>query len=94
MMITTIPLVVPVVTSVGYDPIWFGIFLVVLCEASLVTPPVGMNLYVVQGIRTDKGPMKDIIIGMLPFLAMMVVLLALLIYFPILALWLPGKMIG
>jgi C4-dicarboxylate transporter DctM subunit len=94
MMITTIPLVVPVVTSVGYDPIWFGIFLVVLCEASLVTPPVGMNLYVVQGIRTDKGPMKDIIIGMLPFLAMMVVLLGLLIYFPILALWLPGKMIG
>jgi tripartite ATP-independent transporter DctM subunit len=94
MMITTIPLVVPVVTSIGYDPIWFGIFLVVLCEASLVTPPVGMNLYVVQGIRTDKGPMKDIIIGMLPFLAMMVVLLALLIYFPILALWLPGKMIG
>jgi TRAP-type C4-dicarboxylate transport system permease large subunit len=53
-----------------------------------------MNLYVVQGIRTDKGPMKDIIIGMLPFLAMMGVLLALLIYFPILALWLPGKMIG
>ncbi len=94
MMITTIPLVVPVVTSIGYDPIWFGIFLVVLCEASLVTPPVGMNLYVVQGIRTDKGPMKDIIIGMLPFLVMMVVLLALLIYFPILALWLPGKMIG
>ena len=94
MMITTIPLVVPVVISIGYDPIWFGIFLVVLCEASLVTPPVGMNLYVVQGIRTDKGPMKDIVIGMLPFLAMMAVLLGLLIYFPILALWLPGKMIG
>jgi C4-dicarboxylate transporter, DctM subunit len=54
MMVTTIPLVLPIVTAAGYDPIWFGVFLVMLCEVSLVTPPVGMNLYVVQGIRLRK----------------------------------------
>ena len=94
MMVTTIPLVLPIVTAAGYDPIWFGIFLVILCEASLVTPPVGMNLYVVQGIRTTKGPMMDIVIGMVPFLAMMFLLMVALIYFPPLATWLPGYMMG
>ncbi|HSB05762.1 MAG TPA: TRAP transporter large permease subunit, partial [Thermodesulfobacteriota bacterium] len=63
MMVTTIPLVLPVVTAAGYDPVWFGVFLMILCEASLITPPVGMNLYVVQGIRIDKGPLKDVAIG-------------------------------
>ncbi len=94
MMVTTIPLIVPLVVSVGYDPVWFGIFLVILCEASLITPPIGMNLYVVQGVRPDKGPLKDVIIGSLPFLAMMFIMLILLIYFPNLALWLPNQMIG
>ena len=94
MMVTTIPLIVPLVISVGYDPVWFGVFLVILCEASLITPPIGMNLYVVQGVRPDKGPLKDVIVGSLPFLAMMFVMLILLIYFPSLALWLPNQMIG
>jgi tripartite ATP-independent transporter DctM subunit len=94
MVITTVPMVLPIVTAAGYDDIWFGIFLVVLCEASLVTPPVGMNLYVVQGIRTRKGPMKDIIVGMVPFLAMMIVLMCILIYYPPLATWLPKYMMG
>ncbi len=91
MMVTTIPLVLPVVVAAGYDPVWFGIFLVILCEASLITPPVGMNLYVVQGIRMDKGPLKDVAIGMLPFLIMMIVMLGILIYWPDLALWLPNR---
>jgi C4-dicarboxylate transporter, DctM subunit len=94
MMVTTIPLVLPIVVAAGYDPVWFGIFLVVLCEASLITPPVGMNLYVMQGIRTDKGPLKDVAVGIVPFLIMMVVLLGLLIYFPGIALYLPNKLFG
>jgi tripartite ATP-independent transporter DctM subunit len=94
MMVTTVPLVLPLVVSAGYDPVWFGVFLMILCEASLITPPVGMNLYVVQGIRPDKGPMKDIVIGVLPFLAMMVLVLAVLIYFPDIVLWLPNRMLG
>lgn len=93
MMVTTIPLVVPLVVAAGYNPLWFGIFLMILCEASLVTPPVAMNLYVVQGIRPDKGPMADVSIGMLPFLAMMFIMLMLLIFFPEIALWLPNQMI-
>ncbi len=94
MMVTTIPLVLPIVQSVGYDDLWFGIFLVILCEVSLITPPVGMNLYVVQGVRGDKGPMKDIMIGVLPFLALMVLLMIALIYFPSLVTWLPQYMMG
>jgi C4-dicarboxylate transporter, DctM subunit len=94
MMVTTIPLIVPLVVAMGYDIIWFGIFLVVLCEASLITPPVGMNLYVVQGIRMEKGPLMDIFIGTIPFLIMMFFLLVALIYWPDLALWLPNQMIG
>ncbi|HDR16103.1 MAG TPA: TRAP transporter large permease [Desulfobacteraceae bacterium] len=94
MMVTTIPLVVPLVVAAGYDPVWFGVFLMILCETSLITPPVGMNLYVVQGIRPDGGPLKDVVVGVVPFLMMMLVMVALLIYFPGLALWLPGQMMG
>ncbi len=94
MMVTTIPLVVPLVVAVGYDPVWFGVFLMILCEMSLITPPVGMNLYVVQGIRTDKGPLQDIVIGVMPFLVMMILMCGVLIYFPQLVLWLPGQMLG
>ena len=94
MMVTTIPLVLPIIQNAGYSDLWFGVFLVILCEASLITPPVGMNLYVVQGVRQDKGPMKDIMIGVLPFLVLMIVLMIVLIYFPHLATWLPQYMMG
>lgn len=94
MMVTTIPLVVPLVVAVGYDPVWFGVFLMILCEMSLITPPVGMNLYVVQGIRLDGGPLKDIVVGVAPFLIMMLLMCGILIYVPQLVLWLPGQMLG
>ena len=55
MMVATIPLAFPVVTAAGVDPIWFGVFIVLMCELGLITPPVGMNLFVVQGIRPDGG---------------------------------------
>jgi tripartite ATP-independent transporter DctM subunit len=88
MVIGTIPIVVPLVVAMGIDPVWFGIFLVVMAELALITPPVGMNLYVVQGIRKE-GLITDIIVGVLPFLAMMLLLVVLLVLFPDLALWLP-----
>jgi tripartite ATP-independent transporter DctM subunit len=91
MMIGTIPVVFPLVTAIGIDPVWFGIFLVIMCELSLITPPVGMNLYVVQGVRRE-GSIKEVIVGTLPFLLTMVALVALLIYYPSIALWLPGKL--
>ena len=88
MMIATTPIVVPVIVGLGYDPVWWGIIFVVLIEAALITPPVGLNLYIVQGVRTS-GSIGDLFIGALPFLAAMLCMIGLLIVFPDLALWLP-----
>ncbi|MCZ4330506.1 TRAP transporter large permease [Castellaniella denitrificans] len=90
MMIATVPVIVPLVVSLGYDPVWFGIFLVLMMELSLITPPVGMNLYVVQGIR-GKGSVIDVIRGSMPFVLIMLLMTALIIFFPDIVLWLPGK---
>ncbi len=89
MLLTTAPLVTPIVISLGYDPVWFGILLMVLLEAALITPPVGINLYVVQGIR-ERGSISDVMIGAAPFVLTMFAMVALLLAFPGLALWLPG----
>ncbi len=93
MVIGTIPIVFPLVTALGIDPVWFGIYLVVMAELALITPPVGMNLYVVQGIRKE-GLITDVIVGTLPFLAMMLLLVLLLWVFPDIALWLPRVSFG
>ncbi len=92
MLVTTIGVVFPVVVQLGYDPIWFGIFMTVLMEMALITPPVGLNLFVVQNIRTDNGTMSDVYLGVLPFVVSMFLFLAVLIYFPQIALWLPSKL--
>ncbi|MGE8498950.1 MAG: TRAP transporter large permease [Pseudomonas sp.] len=88
MLITTAPLVVPVIIALGFDPLWFGVILIVLCEMGQITPPFGMNLFVVQSIR-NKGNFMDVIYGALPFCFVLLLLIALLILFPQLALWLP-----
>ncbi len=93
MIIGTIPIVFPLVTALGIDPVWFGIYLVVMAEMALITPPVGMNLYVVQGIRKE-GLITDVIVGTLPFLCMMLLLVVLLWVFPDIALWLPRVSFG
>jgi|RhiMethySRZTD1v2_1073278.scaffolds.fasta_scaffold01518_5 C4-dicarboxylate transporter, DctM subunit len=92
MMITTIPIVTPLVVALGVDPVWFGIFLIVLTELALITPPVGMNLFVIQGIRPPGRNQNDVIIGALPFAAVMLVMIVVLMYFPDIALWLPRKL--
>jgi tripartite ATP-independent transporter DctM subunit len=89
MMITTIPIIAPVMFKLGYDPVWFGIVVILLIETALVTPPVGLNLFVVQNLRR-AGSMNDVIIGTLPFVAALFVMLALLAVFPGLATWLPA----
>ncbi len=94
MMVATIPLAFPVVSSVGVDPIWFGVFIVLMCELGLITPPVGMNLFVVQGIRPDSGPVADVIRGALPYAVIMILFALLLIAFPSIATWLPTYMRG
>ncbi|MEO1639503.1 MAG: TRAP transporter large permease [Pseudomonadota bacterium] len=89
MLLTMAPLITPIVVALGFDPVWFGILLMVLLETALITPPIGINLYVVQGIR-KAGPMIDVIKGALPFVVTMFVMLGLLLTFPQLALWLPS----
>ncbi len=89
MMIATTPVVVPVIVALGYSPVWWGIVFVILMEAALITPPVGLNLYVVQAVRRT-GAFADLCLGALPFVAMMLVMIAILIAFPQLALWLPA----
>jgi tripartite ATP-independent transporter DctM subunit len=93
MMITTIPIVAPVMFQLGFDPIWFGIVIVILIEMALITPPVGLNLFVVQSLRRG-GTLNDTIVGSLPFVAAMFAMLALLAAFPGLALWLPTLVNG
>jgi TRAP-type C4-dicarboxylate transport system permease large subunit len=73
----------------GFDPVWLGILVTILLETALITPPVGVNLYIVQGIRERGGPMNDVIIGAAPFVITMFVMVVILIYFPQIALFLP-----
>ncbi|HEV8095333.1 MAG TPA: TRAP transporter large permease [Burkholderiales bacterium] len=88
MMVATVPIIAPIMVKAGYDPIWFGILIVILMETAMITPPVGINLYVVQGLRS-RGRIDDVIIGSAPFVVAMLVMIAILSYWPDLALWLP-----
>ena len=89
MMITTIPIIEPIVRAMGYDPVWFGIIIIILVEAAMITPPVGVNLYIVQGIRRE-GSLNEVILGVTPFVVTMIVMIAILIAWPDLALFLPN----
>jgi len=87
MMTLTLPVFYPIVTGLGLNPIWFGILMVRAQETALITPPMGMNIYVVSGLRKDI-PLSQVFRGVLPFLAMDIPHIALLILFPAIALWL------
>ncbi len=92
--VATIPIAYPIMTAAGADPIWFGIFIVLMSEVAMITPPMGMNLFVIQSVRGDKGPLSDVIWGALPFAAIMLAFTVLLIFLPELVTWLPAKMRG
>ncbi|MEM7524475.1 MAG: TRAP transporter large permease [Pseudomonadota bacterium] len=89
MLLTTAPLITPIVVALGFDPVWFGILLMVLLETALITPPIGINLYVVQGVR-ERGDLTDVMIGAAPFVLTMFAMIAMLLMFPDIALWLPS----
>ena len=88
LMVATIPIVVPIIVELGYDKVWFGILMIILVEMALITPPVGLNLYVVQGAR-KSGSFSDVIVGVIPYALAMLVMVGLLIIFPMIALYLP-----
>ncbi len=91
MMVGTVPIVFPIIVAAGIDPIWFGVFMVLMCELSLLTPPVGMTLYVIQAVRRE-GNIRDVFAGTIPFVAAMVLMTAILIHFPWIATELPRRM--
>jgi TRAP-type C4-dicarboxylate transport system permease large subunit len=88
-MVATTPVVVPIIKALGFSPVWFGVIFVILIEAALITPPIGMNLFVVQSVR-GEGPFRDVVVGSLPYVALMLLLIGLLVAFPSIALWLPA----
>ncbi|WP_431281133.1 TRAP transporter large permease [Humitalea sp. 24SJ18S-53] len=90
MIITTIPVVFPIVTALGYDAVWFGVIVTMLIEIALITPPDGTVMYVLQGLRRPSGPITDIFAGVTPFVALYVAAVVLLVVFPSIALWLPS----
>ena len=102
MMVITLPILVPALKATGVDLVWFGVIMVVLVEAALISPPEGINLYVIHGIRKSvneeagqaSGTIIDLYLGVLPFMLGMAILLALLVMFPQLALWLPELLKG
>jgi tripartite ATP-independent transporter DctM subunit len=91
MIILTVPIVFPVIKQLGFDPIWFGVIIVMTVELGLIHPPVGMNIFVIKSVIED-AKISTIFYGVLPFIITDIVRLILLIAFPMIALWLPSKM--
>jgi C4-dicarboxylate transporter, DctM subunit len=92
MTFITVPVIAPLIVAAGFDLIWFGIIFTITMEIAVLTPPVGLNLYVIQGISRGKVSVGDVIVGSLPFIAALVLLVGLMIAFPQAALWLPHQM--
>ncbi len=91
MVVLTVPILAPVVFSLGYDPVWFGIIVVLVSEASILTPPVGILCYIIQGIR-GRGSLNDVFYGVAPFLVALGAMIVLIVAYPQLALWIPSMM--
>jgi tripartite ATP-independent transporter DctM subunit len=93
MLVVTVPIVFPVIVGLGFDPIWFGVVVVIVIEMGMITPPVGLNVFVVRGVAEDV-PLATIFVGVLPFLVAMFVCLLLIVAFPEVALFIPRSMFG
>ncbi len=92
MTFITLPTIFPLMEAAGFDLIWFGVVYTITMEIAVLTPPVGLNLYVIQAISRDQVSIGDVILGCVPFIAAMVLLIAILIVAPDVALWLPEQM--
>jgi tripartite ATP-independent transporter DctM subunit len=93
MLVGTVPIIFPLVVAAGIDPVFFGVFMVLMCEISLISPPVGMTLYVIQGVRRE-GTISEVFQGTIPFFLTMIVMTGILIHFPQIATWLPDLTFG
>ena len=91
MVVLTVPAIVPLLTGLGYDPVWLGIVIVLLIELALITPPVGINLYILQGVSRNASFMQ-IATGIIPFAGVIAFMIFVITLFPQIALWLPETM--
>ena len=89
LLVLTVPIVIPVFFDLGFDPVWFGLMVCIITETGVLTPPVGVNVYVIKAI-VPEVPLQKIFAGVMPFLAAMLICIALLIIFPILVTFLPS----
>jgi tripartite ATP-independent transporter DctM subunit len=94
MLAVSLPIVVPVIISLGYDPVWFGIIVVKMVEIAVITPPLGINVFAIKGVVGDDIPLEVIFKNVLPFLAMDILTVIILVAFPQIALYLPSKFVG
>ncbi len=89
LIVVTLPIFYPVVQKLGFDPIWFGVMIVLLCEMGVITPPVGVNVFVIKGIAPDV-PLNQIFRGIFPFLGAIILLAIVILFVPQIATWLPS----
>ena len=92
MTFITLPTIYPLIHAAGFDLVWFGVIFTITMEIAVLTPPVGLNLFVIKGIGGNAVSISDVIYGCLPFLAALSLLIVVLIAMPQLAMWLPGAM--
>jgi tripartite ATP-independent transporter DctM subunit len=91
MLLMTLPFIFPIIIDLGYDPIWFGVISVLVCEIGLITPPVGTNLYVIEGISKGKSTIAEISFATIPYVLLLLLVIIILTIFPKICLWLPSK---
>lgn len=91
MLILTLPLVFPICLSLGFDPVWFGIYMTIMMEIAMLTPPIGLNVFVMQRVAPEV-PLSEIFLGVLPFVAICLIVVVIITALPQLALWLPSTM--
>lgn len=87
-MVGTIPITFPIMKQAGFDPVWYGVLIVLLVQTAMITPPFGINLFVIHGIR-GRGQVHDVMNGSLPFVATLVLMIALICIWPEIVLWAP-----
>ena len=93
MMLLTLPLVIPIIKAQGHDIIWFGVMLTMLVEVGCITPPMGLNVYVIKGALGDQVEITDIFAGSIPFIILQLIIIVILYAFPQISLWLPNLMV-
>ena len=91
MIVLTIPIIFPVVQALNFDPIWFGVLMVIVLEMGLITPPVGLNVFIIKGVANDV-PLRVIFTGIIPFLVASIAAIFLIMVLPDIALYIPTRM--